>query len=73
VAVGDRLDIEEGFLLWRDRRVKDVAKAGYVVALLRAVRSVVPKFGEFRPLGDHLVQSVDGARSKVCGQLWQRL
>jgi hypothetical protein len=71
--VGGRLDVEEGFLLWRDRRVKDVAKAGDVVAPLRAVLSVVPKVGEFRPLGDHLVQGADGERSKVCGQLWHWL
>lgn len=73
MTVGDRLDVEEGFLLWRGRRGKDVAKAGDVVASLRAVRSGVPKFGEFRTLGGYLVQSVDGERSKVCGQLWQRL
>jgi hypothetical protein len=57
----------------RDRRGKDVAKAGDVVAPLRAVRSVVPKLGKFRPVGDHVIQSVDSERSKVCGQLGQRL
>lgn len=42
VTVGHRLDLEEGFLLWRDRRVKDVAEAGDVLAPLRPVRGFGP-------------------------------
>lgn len=41
--------------MWRDRRVKDVAKAGDVLALLRAVRSFGPQLGEFGSAGENSV------------------
>lgn len=39
-----------------------------------AVRGFIPQLGEFRRLGDHLVQGVDGEHSEVCGKLrhWSR-
>lgn len=43
-----RSDLEQGFLLWRDRRVEDVAEAGDVLAPLRPVRGFGPQLGEFR-------------------------
>ena len=49
--------------------VKEVAEAGDLLTPLRPVRSFGPLLGEFRPVGDHLVQGVDGEHSKVCGQL----
>ncbi|MFJ5725973.1 hypothetical protein [Streptomyces sp. NPDC093149] len=43
--VGRRSYLKEGFLLWRDRRVENVAEAGDVLALFRAVRGLAPQLG----------------------------
>ncbi|MER6408601.1 hypothetical protein ABT269_35050 [Streptomyces viridosporus] len=72
MTVRYRSDLEEGFLLGRDRRAQDIAEAGDALAPFRTVRRIAPRLGKFRRFRDDLVQRVDGARSEVWEERWYR-